>query len=49
MMGFSLKTYKVHQSVGFCEVGIRQLIGKLNGVWGDAVLLERRSQIVGIY
>jgi L-amino acid N-acyltransferase YncA len=44
----NIPSLRLHQSVGFREVGIRQRIGKLNGVWRDVVLLERRSQIVGI-
>lgn len=29
---------------GFREVGVRERIGELGGVWRDVVLLERRSQ-----
>jgi L-amino acid N-acyltransferase YncA len=29
---------------GFREVGVRERIGQLNGVWRDVVLLERRSR-----
>ncbi len=28
-------------------VGTREKIGKLNGRWRDALLLERRSRVVG--
>ena len=38
----------LHQSCGFREVGRRERIGKLNGVWRDTLLLERRSPIVGV-
>ncbi|MEW6717670.1 MAG: N-acetyltransferase family protein [Chloroflexota bacterium] len=38
----------VHKKCGFREVGIREGIGKLNSVWRDVVLLERRSEKVGI-
>lgn len=34
----------LHKSCGFREVGRREKIGKLNGVWRDVVLLERRSK-----
>jgi len=37
----------LHRRCGFREVGRRQRISKLNGVWRDTVLLERRSQVVG--
>jgi L-amino acid N-acyltransferase YncA len=36
----------VHKSCGFHEVGVRQKIGSLNGIWRDVLLLERRSSIV---
>ena len=38
----------LHQACGFREVGTRRRIGKLNGVWRDTVLLERRSEVAGI-
>ena len=38
----------LHERVGFRVVGQRERIGKLNGVWRDTVLIERRSQRVGI-
>lgn len=38
----------LHRKFGFEEVGTRKQIGKLNGVWRDVVLLERRSCKVGI-
>lgn len=38
----------LHGSCGFREVGRRQRIGKMNGIWRDTLLLERRSTIVGV-
>ncbi|OLS37037.1 N-acetyltransferase [Alkalihalophilus pseudofirmus] len=38
----------IHKKCGFREVGKRERIGKMNGVWRDTILLERRSQLVGI-
>jgi L-amino acid N-acyltransferase YncA len=38
----------LHKSCGFREVGTRQRVGKLGEVWRDVLLLERRSQRVGI-
>jgi len=35
----------LHKRCGFREVGRRERIGKLNGVWRDVVLLERRSAL----
>jgi phosphinothricin acetyltransferase len=38
----------LHKACGFREVGRREKLVKLNGVWHDVVLLERRSRIAGI-
>ena len=38
----------LHESCGFQKVGIRRRIGKLGEVWRDVVLLERRSDRVGV-
>lgn len=38
----------LHKSCGFRELGRRQRVGKLHGVWRDTVLLERRSEVVGV-
>lgn len=38
---------KLHLRCGFREVGRRERIGKLNGVWRDTLLFERRSKTVG--
>lgn len=38
---------RLHRSCGFREVGRRERIAKLNGVWRDTILMERRSTSVG--
>ncbi len=38
----------LHRRCGFREVGRREKLGKLHGVWRDVVILERRSPRVGI-
>jgi phosphinothricin acetyltransferase len=38
----------LHRACGFREVGRRERIGKLKGHWRDTVLLERRSNVVGV-
>jgi phosphinothricin acetyltransferase len=38
----------VHRDCGFREVGRRERIGKMHGVWRDTVLLERRSTRIGV-
>ena len=37
----------IHLRCGFREVGRRERIGKLDEVWRDTMLLERRSQRIG--
>ena len=37
---------RLHERVGFEVVGRRKRLGKLNGVWRDVLLLERRSNLV---
>lgn len=37
---------RLHESVGFRVVGRRERLGKLDGVWRDVLLLERRSPVV---
>lgn len=38
----------LHKKCGFREVGRRERLGKRDGVWRDSLLLERRSDVVGI-
>ncbi len=37
----------LHSSCGFRMLGTRERIGKMNGIWRDTLLLERRSTVVG--
>ena len=37
-----------HQKAGFRIVGTRERIGCLHGRWRDTVLMERRSNVVGV-
>jgi L-amino acid N-acyltransferase YncA len=39
---------RLHESAGFRQIGIRQRIGKMGDRWRDTVLLEKRSQTVGL-
>jgi L-amino acid N-acyltransferase YncA len=39
----NVASLRLHERVGFREVGVRKRIAKLHGVWRDVVLLERRS------
>ncbi len=38
----------IHEKCGFRIIGYKERIGKLHGVWKDNILLERRSEIVGL-
>jgi L-amino acid N-acyltransferase YncA len=41
------KSIQLHLRNGFRIIGTRERIGKMDGVWRDTVLLERRSDRVG--
>src|SRR5207237_1219747 len=38
----------LQKACGFREVGRRERIGQMNGVWRDTLLMERRSKVVGV-
>jgi L-amino acid N-acyltransferase YncA len=44
----NVSSISLHKSLGFREVGIRERIGQLAGVWRDVVLLERRSKVARV-
>ena len=39
---------RLHRACGFREVGRRERLGRLAGVWRDVLLLERRSRAAGV-
>jgi len=39
---------KLHEELGFRYIGKRERVGRLNGLWKDNLLYERRSEIVGV-
>lgn len=39
---------ELHQKCGFRVVGVRHKLGQMHGLWRDVLLLERRSQHVGV-
>ena len=43
----NIASLKIHQQTGFRIVGVRKQIGKMNGIWRDTILLERRSDKIG--
>jgi L-amino acid N-acyltransferase YncA len=44
----NIASIKIHQDSGFRIIGKREKIGKMNGIWRDTLLLERRSDKVGV-
>jgi L-amino acid N-acyltransferase YncA len=44
----NIASLKIHEDLGFRKIGHREKIGKMNGIWRDTVLLERRSKVIGI-
>jgi L-amino acid N-acyltransferase YncA len=43
----NVRSIALHKSCGFREVGRRERLGQLAGLWRDVLLLERRSSSVG--
>jgi len=41
----NLSSIALHEKLGFRKIGYREKIGKMDGVWRDTVLMERRSEI----
>lgn len=39
---------RLHERCGFRVVGHRQRLGQMHGAWRDVLLLERRSQSIGV-
>ncbi|TWI60049.1 GNAT family N-acetyltransferase [Halalkalibacter nanhaiisediminis] len=44
----NISSIHLHKKNGFREVGRRERIGKMNGVWRDTLFFERRSNMIGI-
>lgn len=43
----NVASLRLHKRASFREVGRRERIGKLKGLWRDVILLERRSHVAG--
>jgi L-amino acid N-acyltransferase YncA len=39
---------QLHLNTGFRQIGFREKVGKMDGVWRDTLLFERRSRVVGV-
>lgn len=44
----NVASVRMHEKCGFRQVGRRERLGKLAGRWRDVLLLERRSDVVGV-
>jgi L-amino acid N-acyltransferase YncA len=44
----NLASIRLHEKNGFRIIGYRENIGRMNGVWRNVNLLERRSRIIGL-
>ncbi len=44
----NIPSIALHEKHGFTIIGRRQRIGKMDDIWRDTLLLERRSTIVGL-
>jgi len=42
----NIASLRIHEKAGFRILGIREKIGKQNGIWRDTALLERRSSAI---
>ena len=38
----------LHERFGFRQIGRRERIGQMDGIWRDTILMERRSLVVGV-
>ena len=47
IFGENEASLQLHKKNGFRIVGVREKIGKQDGIWRDILLLERRSPLVG--
>ena len=43
----NLASIALHRACGFREVGRRKRIGRMNSIWRDTILFERRSKLAG--
>ncbi len=43
----NIASLALHSRAGFRVVGVRERLGRRDGIWRDVVLLERRSAVVG--
>ena len=44
----NIASIELHEKCGFRQIGYREKVGCMNGIWRDTILLERRSVSVGV-
>lgn len=44
----NIPSIKIHKNLGFREIGYREKIGKLKGLWRNTLLFEKRSKTIDI-
>jgi phosphinothricin acetyltransferase len=44
----NIASIELHKKCGFRVVGVREKVGKMDGIWRDVLLLERRSKTTGV-
>lgn len=44
----NISSIQLHEKCCFRQVGYREKIGKKDGIWKDNIIMERRSNIIGI-
>jgi L-amino acid N-acyltransferase YncA len=44
----NIPSLTLHEQSGFRKVGYRERIGKMNGKWRHTILMERRSNYIGV-
>jgi phosphinothricin acetyltransferase len=48
IMAKNTASIHLHEKAGFRKVGYREKIGRLRGEWQDSILMEKRSQVIGV-
>lgn len=44
----NVASIRLHERQGFRTVGRRERLGRLEGIWRDVLLMERRSKVAGV-
>jgi L-amino acid N-acyltransferase YncA len=43
----NISSIALHEKFGFRKIGLREKVGKMDGIWRDVLLMERRSKLIG--